>query len=82
MCRVCNGQSKQAGGGRTPGDNSLPLFDKCYGLFYVPTGTRDRHLNVPSEGQLMVSFMLSQAQELLPHGSYYVALWLRLLRYG
>ena len=32
------------------GVNPLALFEKCHGLFYVPTKTRDRELNVPSEG--------------------------------
>ena len=52
---VCSGQSEEAGGGHEHREtNPLALFDKCHGLFYVPTGTRDRRLNVPSEGQLMM----------------------------
>ena len=31
--------------------NSHALSDKYHWLFYVPTGTRDRRLNVPSEGR-------------------------------
>ena len=30
------------------------FFNRCHGLFYVPTGTRDGRLNVPSEGHLVV----------------------------
>ena len=57
VCRVRGGQIREAGGRRPPGDNPLALFDKCHGLyslFYLPAGTQDRWLIVPSEGQLVV----------------------------
>ena len=41
------GQSKEQEGGH----GHLALFEKCHDLFQVPTGTRDRRLNVPYEGR-------------------------------
>ena len=34
------------------GRQSPNFFDQFYGLFYMPTGTQDRWLDVPFEGQL------------------------------
>ena len=53
-CLVCGGNLKRQDKAMTPGDNPSALSDKCHGLFYVPTGTEDRQLNVPSQRQLVV----------------------------
>ena len=54
VCMYVVDSPKRQGEAMNTGDNPLALFDKCHGLFYMSTGTRDRRLNVPSEGQLMV----------------------------
>ena len=46
-----HGQSEGQKETMNTGVNPLALFDKCHGLLYVPTGTRGRRLNVPSEGR-------------------------------
>ena len=43
--------SSNTGGDHEHRGQSLRSFDKCHGLFYVPIGTRDRRLDVPSEGR-------------------------------
>ena len=44
-----------------PGNNSPALFDKCHGLFYLPTETRDQRLNAPlrrtTGGSLVLSLL-------------------------
>ena len=41
------GSLRKAGGGHKHREAiPLALFDKCHGLFYMLTGTRDRQLNV------------------------------------
>ena len=59
----------------TPGDNPLALFDKCHGLFYVPTGTQDRRLNVSSEGNQAWEWFSHRIITLCPMAKV-VALWL------
>ena len=50
VCHVFDDGPKRQEEAMTPGDNPLAIFDKCHVLFYVPTGTQDPELSVPSEG--------------------------------
>ena len=55
MCIMPSGQSEETSGGHEH-QETISSSASVMVLFYVPTGTRDRWLNVPSEGQLVVDW--------------------------
>ena len=57
------------------GGDPPALFDKCHGLFYVPTGTWNWQVNVPSEGQLVVLWCLVRLTQKLKQWHHWWFYW-------